>query len=84
MSFQKKPYFDHDWDVMLYDMCHMIMDPKKPCGICRDPADDKFIDCAIGSRAEYLISGDKDLLSIQNVLGFSIFTPRQFLNTLKS
>ena len=28
----------------------------------KDPSDDKFIECALSSNAEYLITGDRDLL----------------------
>src|SRR5579864_2556456 len=29
---------------------------------CRDPADDKFVQCLLASKADCLISGDRDLL----------------------
>ena len=35
----------------------MISDIK----ICRDPDDDKFINCAIDAKAIYIVSGDNDL-----------------------
>jgi uncharacterized protein len=81
-SHKRQPHFEHDWDVVLFDKCHMISDPKKSCGICRDPADDPFIDCALQTDAQYLISGDLDLTSIEIDLGFAIVKPRQFLNIL--
>ena len=34
---------------------------------CRDPFDNKFIDCAIAADAEIVISGDDDLLSLEHV-----------------
>jgi predicted nucleic acid-binding protein len=34
---------------------------------CRDPFDNKFIDCAIAANAEIVISGDDDLLSLGHV-----------------
>jgi putative PIN family toxin of toxin-antitoxin system len=33
-------------------------------GICRDPADDKFISCAISASADLIVSGDKDLCDL--------------------
>ena len=33
--------------------------------ICRDYKDNKFLGCAIDTQAYYIVSGDKDLLSIQ-------------------
>jgi len=34
-------------------------------GACRDPKDDKFIACAVEGGADYLVTGDSDLLDIE-------------------
>jgi putative PIN family toxin of toxin-antitoxin system len=51
----------------------------RPSGsiIWRDPTDVKFIECLLSSRADCLVSGDRDLLEarIQNAV---IVSPRQF------
>ena len=46
--------------------------------ICRDPKDDKFINCAIDAKAVYIVSGDNDLLTLKNVAGIEIVTAREF------
>ena len=46
--------------------------------ICRDPDDDKFINCAIDAKAIYIVSGDNDLLTITNFAGIEIVTAREF------
>ena len=51
--------------------------------ICRDPDDDKFIACALVANAQYLISGDKDLLDITQPLKTQIIKPREFLENFK-
>ena len=33
-------------------------------GACRDPKDDKFIACAVEGNADYIVSGDNDLLDL--------------------
>ena len=33
-------------------------------GVCRDPDDDKFISCAVSASADFIVSGDKDLLDM--------------------
>ncbi len=33
-------------------------------GICRDPDDDKFLACAVSAKADFIVTGDKDLLEI--------------------
>ena len=46
--------------------------------ICRDPDDDKFINCAIDAKAIYIVSGDNDLLTIKNFARIEIVTAREF------
>ena len=49
--------------------------------ICRDADDNKFLDLVKDSNAEFLITGDQDLLSLK-ILGEyqnQIITPREFL-----
>ena len=46
--------------------------------ICRDPDDDKFINCAIDAHAIYIVSGDNDLLTIKNFAGIEIVTAKEF------
>ena len=51
---------------------------KSALKICRDPKDDKFINCAIDAKAIYIVSGDNDLLTIKNFAGIEIVTARDF------
>ena len=44
-----------------------------------DPADDKFIECAVALEAEVIITGDKALLDIRNYTGIRILSPTEFL-----
>lgn len=48
---------------------------------CRDPADDKFIRCALAARCRYLVSGDEDLIALREVDRVRIVTPDRFLRT---
>jgi putative PIN family toxin of toxin-antitoxin system len=47
--------------------------------VCRDPKDDTYLECAVLSRADLLITGDKDLLVHGSYEGTQIVTPIQFL-----
>ena len=42
-----------------------IIKPSIRLKICRDPDDDKFISCAIDGKCLYIVSGDKDLLTLK-------------------
>lgn len=46
--------------------------------VCRDPDDDKFINCAIDAKAIYIVSGDNYLLTLKNFAGVEIVTARKF------
>ena len=50
---------------------------------CRDPDDQKFLDCAHTARADYLVTGDRDLLDIGTVGRTSIITSAQLVERLK-
>jgi putative PIN family toxin of toxin-antitoxin system len=49
-----------------------------PC-ICRDPADDWVIACAVVGGADVIVSGDHDLLNLGQVSDVPIISARQFL-----
>lgn len=55
----------------------------KISGISRDPDDRKFITCAIEGRANYIITGDNDLLTIKKHKRIDFVTPKEFLAILR-
>jgi putative PIN family toxin of toxin-antitoxin system len=59
-----------------------IVEAPSAFRICRDPKDDMFLDCAVAAVAKYVISGDKDLLTLKNVSGVEILSPATFLSRL--
>ena len=46
---------------------------------CRDPYDEPFLHLALFGQAEYLVTGDRDLLSLANVFDCPIVTATHFL-----
>jgi predicted nucleic acid-binding protein len=54
------------------------VEPRAKIEICRDPDDDKFLECAIDARAVHAVSGDKDLLAIGKYEGVEIVTAAEF------
>lgn len=49
---------------------------------CRDPMDNKFLECAIWGRADYLVSRDRDLLSLDGFRELQIVSPERFSKLL--
>ena len=47
---------------------------------CRDPKDNKFLELAVNGKADYLISGDSDLLVLHPFRGIPILSSKDFLN----
>ncbi len=61
-----------------------IVNPKKKLEVVEDdPEDNKFLECALESRAEYIVSGDKHLLKVGEFEGIKIVSPRDFLEKMK-
>ncbi|RLD04132.1 MAG: putative toxin-antitoxin system toxin component, PIN family [Chloroflexota bacterium] len=46
---------------------------------CRDPKDNKFLEVALTGGADYLVSGDSDLLSMNPYQSIPILNPAEFL-----
>jgi putative PIN family toxin of toxin-antitoxin system len=51
-------------------------------GVCRDPDDIKVLSLAVASKADYLVTGDKDLLVLKKFEGLPILSPRSFSDIL--
>ncbi|MDO8703659.1 MAG: putative toxin-antitoxin system toxin component, PIN family [Sulfuricaulis sp.] len=49
---------------------------------CRDKFDLPFLQLAVAGKADYLVSGDQDLLSLDGQLACPIITADQFMKTL--
>lgn len=49
---------------------------------CRDPKDDKFLELAMSGHANYIISGDSDLLALNPFRGIMIAPPHTFLKLI--
>lgn len=46
--------------------------------ICRDPNDDVIIACATNAAADYIVTGDEDLLTLKSYKDIGITNPRNF------
>ncbi len=50
--------------------------------ITRDPSDNMVLACAVEGRADYIVSGDRDLLTLESYQDIPIVTAREFLRVL--
>ena len=52
--------------------------------VARDPDDDMIVACALAAGAHYIVTRDKDLLSLGRYQGITVITPEAFLHVLRS
>lgn len=72
------------WFQSLAVLADFVSGEYELTGVSADPDDDKYIAAAVEGRAAVLVSGDPDLLRIDEHAGVSIMTPRRFLELLTS
>lgn len=53
-------------------------------GVTRDAKDDAVVACAVEASADYIVSGDQDLLVLGVYEGVRVITPAQFLALLST
>jgi hypothetical protein len=51
-------------------------------GVTRDPKDDAVVACAVEGEADFIVTGDQDLLALDSHEGTRMVTPREFLELL--
>ena len=56
--------------------------PKTLNAVPRDPDDNAVLESAIEGKAEFVVSGDADLLELKNFRGIEIVRAREFLGIL--
>lgn len=47
-------------------------------GVCRDESDHAVLEAAVACRADFIVTGDADLLGLGEFRGIKIMTPREF------
>jgi len=55
----------------------MVVAPPLPQPVCRDPDDDAVLACALAAQVDLIVSGDADLLVLEQFEGIRIVTPAQ-------
>jgi len=71
-----------DWDKTIRRNTIFVVPTRKIEAIKEDPSDNKFLECAIEARADYIISGDKHLKGLIEFEGIKIINTRKFLDVL--
>jgi uncharacterized protein len=61
---------------------NLVKISRKLTVIDDDPDDNKFIECALSSMSEFIVSGDKHLLKLENYNGIRILKAAEFLSLI--
>ncbi|MDR2848465.1 MAG: putative toxin-antitoxin system toxin component, PIN family [Bacteroidales bacterium] len=64
------------------ELSHLLYPKGLVKGVCRDKKDDKILECALIATADYLITGDNDLLVLKSFEGTQIITPNDYLSLI--
>lgn len=59
-----------------------VVHPQERLAVIADDPDNRILVCAVAGQADFIISGDKHLLSLRNYRGIKIVTPAEFLESL--
>jgi len=59
-----------------------IVDPNISFSLCRDPKDNFLLSLAVSGHADYLVTGDGDLLELNTIGDTAITTAAEFLSIL--
>ena len=69
---------------LLHEYSNILNPVALPSDVCRDPDDIKILGLAVVSDADYIVTGDKDLLVLESFQGIPILSPRSFSDILHS
>lgn len=56
-----------------------VIRPEESVDVVRDPDDDTFLEVALAADADFVVSGDDDLLAVESYRGIEIVTPAAFV-----
>ena len=81
-----KKYFSKDQITEFFDLLNdssLKIKINTKTNLCRDSKDDYLVSLALDSNADFLITGDKDLLELNNVGGTIILNYTDFEKIVK-
>jgi putative PIN family toxin of toxin-antitoxin system len=67
-----------DISELLREQASMVSSVPLAAEVCRDPDDVKILGLALAANADYIVTGDRDLLVLKKFQGVPIVTPRLF------
>jgi uncharacterized protein len=73
---------DIDDFVAFYEQAVLVITINQKVSLSRDPKDNMFLELAQAVAANYIVTGDKDLLDLKKIKDTKIIKPSEFLEIL--
>ncbi len=84
-KYRYTPQMAEEFCSDLLNVADTVADPPPtPGAVPRDPDDDKIVACAAAAGAQYLVSRDRDLLSLGSYAEITIVTPEECLHLVRA
>jgi uncharacterized protein len=64
--------------------CSLVDITERVSVVLNDPSDNKFIECAIAAKADFIVSGDDHLLALRKFRGIRIVDSQEFLRIIET
>ena len=81
-EFRSKYHIEPDDITALVNLIRLrgeLVTPVRKVNACRDPKDDKFLEAALSTQTDCIVSGDDDLLDLTPFEEIPILRPAEFL-----
>ena len=63
----------------IMEFCHIVEVSERIIYLGDDPDDDKILECAVASKCDYIVSGDKHLIRLKSFKNIKILNPAGLL-----
>lgn len=67
----------------IISISHLVIGSKLNINVCRDADDNMVLECAVHAKADFIVSGDEDLLSLKEYENIKIIQTNEILKILK-
>ncbi len=84
-TFRQKYHIEPDDITAIVNLLRLrgeLVTPTRKVTACRDPKDDKFLEAALATETDCIVSGDADLLTLTPFENIPILRPAEFLARL--
>ncbi|MFZ0589230.1 MAG: putative toxin-antitoxin system toxin component, PIN family [Bryobacteraceae bacterium] len=73
----------HGAEADMNDASHKVVPQVAVDAVRDDPDDNRILECALESKSDYIVTGDKDLLRLKSFKGIPIIRASEFLDALQ-